>query len=165
MNRITERLERAARDRVAEPSEPRIVSMTPDGKTGCSIEAVLRRRIDELGLAIRNRDLDQVMKLYASDVAVFDVRPPLDVRGAEAYRQNFAQWFSQFEGPLNFEHIDLRIVPGESVAFCHYLGLVTGTRPGGGHRSGYWVRGTTCFERRDGEWLVTHEHISMPAAP
>jgi ketosteroid isomerase-like protein len=31
-----------------------------------------------------------------------------------------------------------------------------------GRTSGYWARGTTCFERREGEWLVTHEHISMP---
>jgi len=56
----------------------------------------------------------------------------------------------------------MMFVPGESSAFCHYLALVTGTRPDA-RRSGYWVRGTTCFERRDGEWLVTHEHISMPA--
>ena len=52
-------------------------------------------------------------------------------------------------------------MPGDSASFCHYLALVVGARPGG-RRSGYWVRGTTCFERRNGDWLVTHEHISMP---
>ncbi len=63
---------------------------------------------------------------------------------------------------FGFEFKDLRIAPGEGAAFCHYLALVSGARPGG-RTSGYWVRGTTCFEQRDGQWLVTHEHISMPA--
>ena len=94
-------------------------------------------------------------------MVAFDVRPPLNTRGTGAYRKNFEQWFASFEGPLGFELHDLRVVPGEGAAFCHYLALVSGARPGG-RSSGYWVRGTTCFERLDGEWLVTHEHISMP---
>jgi len=138
--------------------------MSPDGKTSMSVEAVLRHRIDALVQAIRDRDVDRVMTFYAHDVAVFDVRPPLDLRGTEIYRQNFERFFSMFEGPLSFELANLRVVPGEPAAFCHYLGLVTGTRPGGHRTSGYWVRGTTCFERRDGEWLVTHEHVSMPVS-
>jgi ketosteroid isomerase-like protein len=163
MNRITEREERSALEQGLIPPEQRILSMMPDGKTGSSIEAVLRRRIDELAQAIRDKDLDHLMTLYARDVEVFDVRASLNVTGAGAYRNNLEHWFDSFEGPLGFELHGLRVVPGEGAAFCHYLGLVTGARPEG-RRSGYWVRGTTCFERRDGEWLVTHEHISMPAA-
>jgi ketosteroid isomerase-like protein len=163
MNRISEREERAATELAADQSGLRILNMTPDGKTGTSIEAVLRRRIDELAQAIRDKDLDHLMTLYARDVEVFDVRASLNVTGASAYRNNFEHWFDSFEGPLGFELHNLRVVPGEAAAFCHYLALVVGARPEG-RRSGYWVRGTTCFERRDGEWLVTHEHISMPAA-
>ena len=162
MNRISERENSAAAERALESDEQRIVRMSPDGKTGASITAVLRRRIEGLAQAIRDRNLDRLMSFYASDVTVFDVRPPLNVRGADAYRQNFERWFASFEGPLGFEIKNLRIVPGNGTAFCHYLGLVSGARPGG-RASGYWVRGTTCFERRDDEWLVTHEHISMPA--
>jgi ketosteroid isomerase-like protein len=162
MNRISEREERAAAERGPEQPGPRIVSMSPDGKTGTSIEAVLRRRIEELTQAIRDKDLDRLMSLYARDVEVFDVRASLNVTGASAYRNNFEHWFESFEGPLAFELHNLRVVPGEGAAFCHYLGLVSGARPEG-RRSGYWVRGTTCFERREGEWLVTHEHVSMPA--
>ena len=161
MNRITEREERAARDLTPDAAQ-RIVRMTPDGKTGTSIEVVLRNRIDALAQAIRDRDVDHLMTFYARDVEVFDVRPPLDVQGRDAYRKNFERFFGMFQGPLNYELNDLRVVPGEPAAFCHYLGLVSGTRPDGHRTSGYWVRGTTCFERRDGEWIVTHEHISMP---
>jgi ketosteroid isomerase-like protein len=142
-------------------SDQRILRMTPDGKTESSIEAILRKRIDDLAQAIREKDLDRLMAFYAPDVLVFDVLPPLDTRGAAAYRQNFERWFASVEGPLSFEFKDLRVAPGESTAFCHYLALVVGAKPDG-RKTGYWVRGTTCFERRDGEWVVTHEHISMP---
>lgn len=145
-----------------QPPDQRILSMTPDGQAAASVDSILRRRINALAQAIGDRDLDQVMTFYARDVEVFDIRASLNTPGAAAYRSNFEHWFDSFEGPIGFEMHNLRIVPGESAAFCHYLALVTGARPGG-RRSGYWVRGTTCFERRDSEWLVTHEHISSPA--
>jgi ketosteroid isomerase-like protein len=161
MNRISDREDRVAAERSRAESEQRIVSATPDGGTGGSIEDGLRRRIDGIAQAIRDKNLDQLMTFYARDVEVFDLRASLHVPGASAYRNNLEQWFDSFEGPLGFELHNLRIRSSETTAFCHYLGLVTGARPGR-RTSGYWVRGTTCFERRDGEWLVTHEHISMP---
>src|SRR3954469_8282468 len=141
--------------------DQRILSITPHGKSTSSIEAELRQRIDEIAQAIRDKDLERLMTFYASDVVVFDLRPPLDVRGAGAYRENFSQWFASFEGPLSFEFVKLRVAAGEGVALCHYLALITGARAGG-RVAGYWVRGTTGFEQREGRWLVTHEHISMP---
>jgi ketosteroid isomerase-like protein len=162
MKGITQAEERAKAERSHDQSDQRIVSMTPDGKTGSSIEVGLRRRIDALAQAIRDKNVERLMSFYAPDVVAFDVGPPLNTRGAAAYRKNFEHWFGSFEGPLGFELHNLRVVPGEGAAFCHYLGLITGARSAD-HKTGYWVRGTTCFERRDGEWLVTHEHISMPA--
>ena len=161
MNRTTDVESHEPADQ-ARPPEQRILSMTPDWRTGDSIKSVVRRRIEALAQAIRDKNLDELMTFYARDVEVFDVRFSINLLGAAAYRNNFEHWFESFEGPLGFEHHSLRIVVDEEVAFCHYLALITGARPGG-RTSGYWVRGTTCFERRDGEWLVTHEHISTPA--
>jgi ketosteroid isomerase-like protein len=163
MDPTNEGEEPGAVERTLKPGEQRILSMRPHGQTGSSIELILRKRIAEFVQAIRDKNLERVLAFYAPDVTVFDVGPPLDVRGVAAYRQNFERWFDSFDGSLEFELHRLRVVPGEGAAFCHYLGLVSGGRPGG-RASGYWVRGTTCFERRDGEWLVTHEHISMPAS-
>jgi ketosteroid isomerase-like protein len=148
--------------RSAPEPEQRIVSMSSYGQTGASTVVLLRRRIDEIAQAIRDKNLDQLMTFYDRDVEVYDLRASLNVTGANAYRNNLEHWFDSFEGPLGFELHNLRLTAGEGAAFCHYLGLVTGARPGG-RSSGYWVRGTTCFARRDGEWLVTHEHISTPA--
>ena len=163
MDKTSEREERAVIQPARAPDAQRILSMSPDGKARASVTAVLRQRIDDIAQAIRDKNIERLLAFYASDVTAFDLRPPLDVHGANAYRKNFEQWFASFEGPLDFELHNLRIVPGEGAAFCHYLALVSGARAGG-RTSGYWVRGTTCFERRDGEWLVTHEHISTPGS-
>ena len=163
MNRITGREDRAMAEHADGTPDLRILSMTPDGKTGTSIEAVLRQRLDGIAAAIRAKDVDRLMTFYAPDAVVFDIRPPLGVHGAVAYRQNFERWFASFEGALAFELHELRVAAGEGAAFSHYLGLVSGARSAD-HRAGYWVRGTTCFERRDGEWLVTHEHVSTQAS-
>ena len=163
MNPTSEREELAAIERAREPEEQRILNMSPDGITSAAVTVVLRRRIDEIAQAIRDKNVERLLAFYAPYVTAFDLRPPLDVRGASAYRKNFEQWFASFEGKLEFDLHNLRIVAGEGVAFCHYLALVSGARPGG-RKSGYWVRGTTCFERCEGEWLVSHEHISMPAS-
>jgi ketosteroid isomerase-like protein len=161
MNHTREHRERPAGE--SGRSEQRILRMTPDDRVAPSIEGVIRQRIDELAQAIRDKNLDHLMSFYAPDVVVFDVRPPLERFGASEYRQNFESWFASFEGRISFELADLRVVAGEGVAFCHYLSLIVGAKPGG-RKTGYWARGTTCFEKRNSQWLVTHEHISMPTS-
>ncbi|HUQ09089.1 MAG TPA: nuclear transport factor 2 family protein [Steroidobacteraceae bacterium] len=159
MNPITEHEDPAASARGV--ADQRILSMSPDGQANAPVEVVLRNRIAEIAQAIRTKDLETLMTFYDLDVEVFDVRASLNLLGAGAYRNNLEHWFESFEGPIFYEIHSLRVVPGDRAAFCHYLGLVTGARPAG-RSSGYWVRGTTCFERRDGQWLITHEHISLP---
>jgi ketosteroid isomerase-like protein len=162
MNRMSEQYESPNGDGRSVTREQRILHMSPDGMAPSSIEAVLLERINDLAEAIRDKNIDHLMTFYSHDVVVFDVRPPLDVHGAVVYRKHFERWFDSFEGPIGFDLKDLRIVPGERAAFCHYLGHITGRRLGE-RRADYWVRGTTCFEhRRDQGWLVSHEHISTP---
>ena len=31
-----------------------------------------------------------------------------------------------------------------------------------GNEVDYWVRTTNAFRRVDGNWLITHEHVSLP---
>jgi len=143
--------------------EPRILGMNLQARPVPAVGTALRERIEAIAQAIRDKNVGLLMTFYAPEVVAFDLHPPRDVHGAAAYRQNFERWFESFEGKLGFDHVDLTITPGDTVAFCHYLAIVTGARPGG-RKSGYWVRGTTCLEQRDGQWLVTHEHISMPAS-
>ena len=123
----------------------------------------LSDRVETLAQAIRDKDVAAVMTHYAPDVVAYDVMPPLDVRGAGAYRKNFERWFASMEGPIDYQMEDLRVSMSESHAFCHCLSHVRG-RTSGGERVDYRVRVTTCFQKANGQWLVGHEHVSMPAA-
>jgi|SRR5262245_3871616 len=124
-------------------------------------ETEIQQRVETLAEAIRNKSLDQVMSHYAPDVIVFDLMPPLDVRGITAYRRNFERWFASMSGRISYEMMDVHISADDSHGFAHCLSHVTGARAGGG-RADYWVRVTSGWRKVHGQWLVAHEHISMP---
>jgi ketosteroid isomerase-like protein len=48
------------------------------------------------------------------------------------------------------------------LAFAHSLNHVSGKLISG-RDSDAWVRWTACFRQIDGVWLVTHDHVSVPA--
>ena len=31
-----------------------------------------------------------------------------------------------------------------------------------GNEVGFWVRWTACFRKIDGNWLIVHDHVSVP---
>jgi len=124
-------------------------------------EAPIRERIETLAQAIRDKNVDALMTHYAPDVYVFDVLPPLEVDGTDAYRKNYERWFASMQGPIDYEMNDLHISMSESHAFCFCLGHVKGMRPGG-EKVDYWVRVTSCLQKANGQWLVGHEHVSKP---
>lgn len=124
-------------------------------------ELEIHLRIDSLVEAIRHKNLGQLMLHYSPDIVIFDLHPPLDVRGIAACRRKFERWFASMAGRINYEMLDLQVSAGDQYAFSHCLSHITGARTGGG-RADYWVRITAGWRKIDGEWLATHEHISMP---
>ena len=124
----------------------------------------LRAHLESLAQAIRDKDVGNLMTHYSPDVYVFDARPPLDIHGTDEYRKNFERWFASMQGPIHYEMKDLRISMSESHAFSFCLGHIKGTRPSG-EKVDYWVRVTSGLQKVNGEWLIAHEHVSMPAAP
>lgn len=114
-----------------------------------------------LVLALRAKDIDALMAHYAPDMVTFDFRPPLQVRGVDAYRKNFEAWFASVQGPIGYEIRDLRITMSDDIAFCHSLNHVKSTRTTG-EKADYWVRVTSGFQKLNGQWMITHEHVSVP---
>lgn len=133
----------------------------PTTTTATQDEAQLRERLDKWTRALHARDLNALMALYAPDTVTFDLMPPQQVKGADHYRKNFERWFAAMPGPIDYEIHDLRIMTGADVAFCHSLSHVKGTRANG-DKADYWVRVTVGFQKRNGQWLMIHDHVSMP---
>lgn len=124
-------------------------------------EALIRESMDTLAEAISARDVDALMIHYARDVVTFDLRPPQQIHGADAYRKNFEAWFASVEGRIDYKIHEMRIARSGDFAFCHSLSHVMSNRTSG-QRADYWVRVTSGLRKIGGRWLIVHEHVSMP---
>jgi ketosteroid isomerase-like protein len=111
--------------------------------------------------AVRAQDIEGVLLDHARDILMFDVVGPRQIQGIEAYR---AAWVDQFF-PWNittrkFDLSEINISTGDTVAFATALLDCAGVE--GGETVAFKLRLTVGFEKRDGQWLVTHEHHSEP---
>ncbi len=126
-------------------------------------EAQIRQLIAEQETAMRRGDAQALVDLYAPEVLVYDLAPPLRKSGAEVLDpEGLRKWFATFDGGVHFDVRDLHVTVGGDVAYCHSLNRLAATplgEPGGFE---LWFRSTVCFRRIDGRWRVTHEHTSTP---
>ncbi|MEV1175513.1 nuclear transport factor 2 family protein [Nonomuraea sp. NPDC049784] len=124
-------------------------------------EAKIRQHVDKIVEGIRAKDLEGLKQLYATDVVSFDVEPPLQHVGIAAKMKNWANAFTFFQD-VSYEVRDLTLTVGDDVAFGHCFGRLSGTLENGTATSGMWVRGTFCFRKIDGNWLIVHDQASVP---
>ncbi len=124
-------------------------------------EAQIRQLIDNWAKALRAKDINGLMSHYTPDILVFDLAPPLQYVGINAYRNNFEDWFASFQGPIGYEIRGLSITPGDDVAFSRSLNRISGRRTSG-ENTDVWVRATIGFRKIGGNWMITHEHFSVP---
>jgi ketosteroid isomerase-like protein len=126
-----------------------------------STESEVRALLDSQSEAMRMKDIDRLMSLYSADIVYFDVVPPLRYAGAAALRGRFLQWFDGWKGSIGMEIRDLNNSASGDLAAAHMLIRASGTLKNG-HEAGSWVRATSCCQRSNHRWLITHEHVSWP---
>ena len=126
-----------------------------------SDEAQIRQLVDSWVQALRAKDVNGVMSHYAPDILVFDLAPPLQYRGADAYRKNWEAWFPTFRGSIGYELRDLSITASDDIAFCPSFNRIRRTRTND-EETDVWVRATVCCRKIDGKWKIVHEHESVP---
>jgi len=125
-------------------------------------EALVRQRVADLAEAIRAKDIDGVMSVYAPNIVSFDIVRPPRYAGADGKRRAWQEVFAAYPGPIAYEVRDLNVTTQGELAFVHSVNHVNG-RLASGHITDLWVRWTACFRRTDGVWLVVHDHVSVPA--
>ena len=124
-------------------------------------EARIRARLEERAKATRAKDIEGIMACYASQTLSFDCHSQLQFQGAAALRQHLEACMPCMQGPMGFEIHDLKVAAHGDVAFCHYLARYRATGPGGEEHAG-WLRVTACLRKLGGQWLIVHDHCSMP---
>ncbi|HEV7909325.1 MAG TPA: nuclear transport factor 2 family protein [Pseudonocardiaceae bacterium] len=126
-------------------------------------EAQIRQLMAEQTSAMWERDAERLLARYAPEIVKFDLAPPLRHAGPEVHDVNgLRNWFSGFDGPIDYEVRDLTVTAGEDVAFCHSVNRLSATPHGAPERFDLWLRATVCLLKVDGTWRITHEHVSTP---
>lgn len=121
----------------------------------------VRQLLLDWATATRSGARDAILQGHDPDVLIYDVLPPLLYQGADAYRASWSGWQPQTQGDDTFEFTGLDVVAGSDVAFASGLIKCGGTLQDG-RTFADLVRATFCLQKRSGEWLVTHQHISRP---
>ncbi|MGX8010347.1 YybH family protein [Mesorhizobium sp. ORM8.1] len=130
-----------------------------DPRTGHTNQ--IRLLIEQWAEAVRRKDMDGILRHHAPDFVMFDVPPPLQSRGIEAYRDTWPLFFGASPSPPMFDIVDLNITAGADVAFA--IALMRCIVVGDGKSSDLDFRLTICFEKIAGQWTFMHEHHSVPA--
>jgi uncharacterized protein (TIGR02246 family) len=125
-------------------------------------EAAIRALIERWVAAVQARDLDGVLVDHSDDIVMFDVPPPNEVRGIEAYRETWPPFFGWLERGAVFEMESLDVTAGADVAFATAL-LRCGTEEELRKVPDNRLRLTVGLRKDGGRWVVSHEHHSFPA--
>ena len=121
------------------------------------IEELIRRWAD----AVHAGDLGTVLADHDDDIVMFDVPPPHEgVRGLAAYEETWPPFFAWQATGASFEIVELDVTEGEDVAFAWAL-LKCGTPDEFADVPDRRLRLTVGLAKRDGRWVVTHEHHSF----
>ena len=104
----------------------------------------------------------QSTKEWANDAIWFDVAP-FASRGIETALKQFDSAFSQLSSfVIDILRTD-SFINGDMAILCSVQKWSIVTKDGT-HVPPMLIRQTNCFERRQGEWKVIHEHSSVPAS-
>ena len=114
--------------------------------------------------AVRRHDFPDVLAHHDQDIVMFDVPPPLQSRGMDAYKKTWDLFFRYHEPSQAFDIEELAITAGEDVAFAVALMRCgSSTDSGPPEPGGFLFRLTIGLRKIDGDWCITHEHHSVPA--
>ena len=122
----------------------------------------IRRTIEQWAEAIRSQDVDGVVAAHTDDIVMFDVPPPYNgLRGIDAYRDCWPDFFEFIATGAVFELVELDVTSGDDVAFAYAL-LRCGKPEEFAVNPDNRLRMTMGLRKVGGNWLIAHEHHSFP---
>jgi len=125
-------------------------------------EFAIRDLVEKWASAVRSKNLPGILANHAPDILMFDVPPPIQSKGIEAYRKTWELFFSWYQDSGVFDIDELNITAGNDVAFVTALMRCAGTEANG-DQTELEFRLTMGLRKVDGRWIIEHEHHSIPA--
>jgi len=125
-------------------------------------EFAIRDLVEKWASAVRSKNLRGILANHAPDILMFDVPPPIQSKGIEAYGKTWELFFSWYQDSGVFDIDELNITAGNDVAFVTALMRCAGTEANG-DQTELEFRLTMGLRKVDGRWIIEHEHHSIPA--
>lgn len=126
-------------------------------------QVAIRNLVEDWARAVRRKDLPGIVANHSASILMFDVPPPLQSKGLEAYKETWDLFFSWAHDPVAFDISEMSVTAGNDVAFVTALMRCSGTEASGEHVE-LDFRLTIGLRKINGHWTVTHEHHSLPAS-
>jgi ketosteroid isomerase-like protein len=129
-----------------------------------SNEILIEALLEAWAAAVRRHDVIAILAHHEPDMVMYDVPPPLECRGIEAYEETWGLMFRYHTPGAAFDIEELHVTAGEDVAFAHAImrcGPDSSCNPK--DKDGFQFRLTVGLKRIDGEWRIAREHHSVPA--
>ena len=125
-------------------------------------ENAVRDLLERWAAAVRAKNMSEVLANHAPDFVMFDVPPPFESRGLEAYEKTWKLFYSNQPEPIAFDIKSLKVVAGDDVAFAFaHMQCVEPTEKV--QRTPLDFRLTVGLRKLEGRWMIVHEHHSVPA--
>ncbi len=132
--------------------------MTTDNNSN---EIQIKQLVENWAKAVRNKDIDGVLAHHSPDFVMYDVPPPFQSVGLDAYHKTW-ELFYTYTKPGVFDIQKLHITAGEDVAFC-FAKMKCEDKSVTEDFVPLDFRLTIGLKKIKGQWTITHEHHSIPA--
>jgi len=124
-------------------------------------EEQIRQLIENWTAAVKNKDIDKILAHHSDDLIMFDVPPPFQSIGIDAYRKTWDTFF-KYTKPGVFDIQKLEIIADANVAFCIATMRCEDSSGGKGFEP-LDFRLTIGLKKINNQWTIVHEHHSIPS--
>ena len=126
-------------------------------------EQQIRGLIESWVKAVHEKNSDGILANHSSGILMFDLPPPFESKGIEAYRKTWDLFYSMQREPILFDLLRMDVVAGADVAFVAAV-MNCEEKLENGNWAKFKFRLTVGLRKIEGKWTILHEHHSIPAA-
>ncbi len=121
----------------------------------------IKQLITNWAAAVRKKDMVKILAHHSPDIVMYDVPEPFESVGIEAYRKTWDIFF-KYTKPDVFDILEIRIFADEQVGFA-FAKMQCADKSNSSDYVPLDFRLTIGLKKMDGQWVIVHEHHSVPA--
>lgn len=117
--------------------------------------------IDQIALwdkAISRQQIDTVIQYCSDQVSLFDVSS--QITGIKEYRKEWEKFRPYFSAHIEIVRSNISLHTSTDLAVMHCFTRVVDAETSSALVP--WCRTTLCLQKKQSQWLVVHQHISIP---